>query len=94
MERSYLVLGWRDKGKTVIMLTTVHTATLTTVTGRRGEMKTKYLLFTSTIRACGVDKVDQYAVYYSFGNIVSSGGGTSCSGCLRLPLSTCTFCTK
>ena len=30
-----LVLVWRDKGKTVLILSFVHTATLTTVTGRR-----------------------------------------------------------
>ena len=61
-----LVLVWRDKGKTVLILSFVHTATLTTVTGRRGEMKTKPLVIHKYNQSMGgVDKAD--AVYYSFG---------------------------
>ena len=62
-----LVLNWRDKGKTVVMLWTVHTATLTRVTGRRGETKTKALVIHKYNQSMGgVDKADQHAVYYSF----------------------------
>ena len=63
-----LVLGWRDKGKTVLILSTVHTATLTTVTGRCGEMKTKPLVIHKYNQSMGgVNKADQHALYYSFG---------------------------
>ena len=80
-----LVLGWRDKGKTVLMLSTVHTATLTTVTGRHGEMKTKQLVIHKYNQSMGgVDKAD--AVYYSFGRRSVKWWRSSCSGCLKLPL--------
>ena len=50
------------------MLSTVHTATLTTATGRRGEMKTKPLVIHKYNQSMGgVDKADQHAVYYSLG---------------------------
>ena len=50
------------------MLSTVNTATLTTVTGRRGEMKTKPLVIHKYNQSMGgVDKADQHAVCYSFG---------------------------
>ena len=66
--RKKLVLGWRDKGKTVLMLSTVHTATLMTVTGRLGETKTKTIVIHKCNQSIGgVDKADQHSVYYSFG---------------------------
>ena len=49
------------------MLSTVHTPTLITVTGRCGEMKTKSLVIHKYNQSMGgVDNVDQRAVYYSF----------------------------
>ncbi|XP_041378758.1 piggyBac transposable element-derived protein 4-like [Gigantopelta aegis] len=82
-----LVLAWRDKGKPTVMISTVYQGSMTTVRGHRGETREKPLVVDKYNQSMGgVDIADQYGCYYSFEGGVSSGGGSSCSGCWRSAL--------
>ena len=63
-----MVMAWRDKGKPTVLVSSVHPASTTTVRDRWGYPKVKHLVVDRyNHNMGGVDKVDQYSVYYSFG---------------------------
>ena len=63
-----MVMAWRDKGKPTVLISSVHPASTTTVQDRRGSPKVQPLVVDRyNHNMGGVDKADQYSVYYSFG---------------------------
>ena len=66
-DRKKMVIAWRDKGKPTILISSVHSATITNVTDRRGSVKQKPVVVDRYNQHMGgVDKADQYSAYYSF----------------------------
>ena len=61
-----MVLAWKDKGKPTLMISSVHPASMTCVDGL-GRSKVKRLVVHKYNQSMGgVDKADQFGVYYSF----------------------------
>ena len=64
---SKMVLAWKDKGKPTLMISSVHPASMTTCVDRLGRSKVKPLVVDKYNQSMGgVDKADQFGVYYSF----------------------------
>ena len=63
-----LVLGWRDKGKPTVMISTVYSAGWKTYESRNHKQVTKPLVvYQYNKKMGGVDIADQLSTYYSFG---------------------------